>query len=44
VAEVEELPGAISQGATPEEAVSSVYDAMAGWISIALEDGKEIPS
>jgi predicted RNase H-like HicB family nuclease len=43
VAEVEELPGAISQGATPEEAVSRVYDAMAGWISFALEDGVEIP-
>jgi len=43
VAEVEELPGAISQGATPEEAVSSVYDAMAGWISVALDDGREIP-
>jgi antitoxin HicB len=43
VAEVEELPGAISQGATPAEAVSSVYDAMAGWISVALEDGRDIP-
>jgi antitoxin HicB len=43
VAEVQELPGAISQGATPEEAVSRVYDAMAGWISVALEDGREVP-
>ncbi len=43
VAEVEELPGAISQGSSPEEAVASVYDAMAGWISVALEDGREIP-
>jgi antitoxin HicB len=43
VAEVEELPGAISQGSTPEEAVSSVYDAMAGWISVALEDGRDVP-
>jgi antitoxin HicB len=43
VADVEELPGAISQGTTPEEAVSRVYDAMAGWISIALEDGRDIP-
>lgn len=43
VAEVEELPGAISQGSTPEEAVANVYDAMAGWISVALEDGREIP-
>ena len=43
VAEVEELPGCISQGSTPEEAVSSVYDAMASWISVALEDGLDIP-
>jgi antitoxin HicB len=43
VAEVRELPGVISQGKTPEEAVRSVYDAMAGWISVALEDGIEIP-
>ena len=43
VAEVEELPGAISQGSSPEEAVASVYDAIAGWISVALEDGREIP-
>jgi antitoxin HicB len=43
VAEVEELPGCISQGPTPQEAVSNVYDAMAGWISVALEDGREIP-
>ncbi len=43
VAEVEELPGCLSQGSTPEEAVSNVYDAMAGWISVALEDGHEIP-
>ena len=43
VAEVDELPGAISQGATPEEAIRNVFNAMEGWISIALEDGREIP-
>jgi predicted RNase H-like HicB family nuclease len=43
VAEVRELPGCISQGETPEEAVRNVYDAMAGWISVALDDGGEIP-
>ncbi len=43
VAEVEELPGCVSQGSTPEEAVSSVYDAMAGWISVALDDARDIP-
>lgn len=43
VAEVEELPGCLSQGATPEEAVVNIRDAMMGWISVALEDGSPIP-
>jgi antitoxin HicB len=43
VARVAELPGAISQGATIEEAAASVHDAMAGWISVALEDNIQIP-
>ncbi len=42
-AEVEELPGCMSQGRTPDEAVTRVRDAMLGWISIALEDGKDVP-
>jgi predicted RNase H-like HicB family nuclease len=44
VAEVRELPGCISQGATIEEAASRIRDAMEGWISVALEDGKDIPA
>ncbi len=43
VAEVRELPGCISQGESAEEAVANVHDAMAGWLSVALEDGREIP-
>lgn len=43
VAEVEELPGCLSQGASPEEAVVHLRDAMQGWLSVALEDGREIP-
>jgi antitoxin HicB len=43
VAEVEALPGCISQGETPEEAVANIRDAMEGWISVMLEDGKPIP-
>lgn len=43
VAEVEELPGVISQGETLEDAAASIKDAMLGWISVALEDGLEIP-
>lgn len=43
VAEVDELPGCVSQGSSPDEAVERVRDAMAGWISVALEDGRPIP-
>ena len=43
VAEIEELPGCISQGATSEEAIVNVRNAMLGWISVALEDGRNIP-
>jgi antitoxin HicB len=43
VAEVEQLPGCISQGHTPEEAIARVRDAMSGWITVALEDGVDIP-
>jgi antitoxin HicB len=44
IAEVLELPGCVSQGDTPDEAVDHLRDAMAGWISVALEDGREIPT
>jgi antitoxin HicB len=43
VAEVAELPGCLSQGATPEDAAAKIRDAMLGWISVALEDGHTIP-
>lgn len=43
VAEVEELPGCLSQGPTPVEAVESVRGAMRDWIAVALEDGVAIP-
>ncbi len=43
VAEVEELPGCLSQGETPAEAIAGVRDAMEGWISVALGDGHQIP-
>ena len=42
-AEVPDLPGCMSQGETAEEAVASVRDAMRAWISVQLEDGKQIP-
>jgi antitoxin HicB len=43
VAEIPDLPGCISQGDTPDDTVERVRDAMVGWISVALEDGREIP-
>lgn len=43
VAELPELPGCMSQGETPEEAIANVRDAMEGWLSVALDDGREIP-
>jgi len=40
---VEELPGCISAGETPEEALQMIREAMALWIETALERGKPIP-
>jgi len=37
------LIGALGDGATPDEAVADVRDALQGWISIMLEDGDVIP-
>jgi antitoxin HicB len=42
-AEVPDLPGCMSQGASADEAVASVRDAMRAWITVRLEDGKEVP-
>lgn len=43
VAEVEELPGCISQGSTPLDAFDHVREAMRDWIAVAIEDGVAIP-
>jgi antitoxin HicB len=43
VAEVTELPGCLSQGSTPDEAVERVREAMGDWISAALKEGQSIP-
>jgi antitoxin HicB len=42
-ASVEELPGCTSRGSTPEEALSGVREAMTGWITVALQEEREIP-
>ena len=43
VAEVLEVPGAISEGDTAAEAVEMVNDALGGIIAVMLEDGERIP-
>lgn len=40
---VKELPGCMSQGDTPEEAVAMIKEAMELWLEVALEDGDPIP-
>lgn len=41
--EVEELPGCMSQGDTPEEALEMIKDAMEGWLESSIDRGLEIP-
>lgn len=38
IAECTELPGCMSQGATEEEAVANLADAVADYISVVIED------
>jgi antitoxin HicB len=42
-ASVEELPGCTSHGKTSNEALGGIQSAMAKWIAVALEEGREIP-
>ncbi len=42
-ASVEELPGCTSHGKTSDEALGGIESAMAKWIAVALEEGREIP-
>ncbi len=43
VAEIEELPGCITQGETLAEVFEAIEDARRGWIQVAYEDGQDIP-
>ncbi|MBI4083469.1 MAG: type II toxin-antitoxin system HicB family antitoxin [Candidatus Lambdaproteobacteria bacterium] len=43
VAEILEFPGCIAEGQTAEEAMTSLEEAAAGWISAALGQGQDIP-
>lgn len=43
VALVPELPGCMADGETPEEALTSAYDAIRCWIDEARRMGREVP-
>jgi antitoxin HicB len=43
VATVPELPGCMSDGETPEEALASVCDAVAAWIEETRALGRAVP-
>ncbi|HUR43559.1 MAG TPA: type II toxin-antitoxin system HicB family antitoxin [Aestuariivirga sp.] len=44
VATVPDLPGCMSDGETPEEALVNVQDAIATWIEAAHDMGHAVPS
>ena len=43
VAVAPELPGCMSDGETPQEALANAYDAIACWIEGAVEMGRAVP-
>ena len=43
VAIVPELPGCMSDGESPEDALRNAYDAIACWIEAAEEMGRAVP-
>jgi len=40
---IKELPGCMSQGDSPEQALAMIGDAMRGWLEASLENGDPIP-
>jgi antitoxin HicB len=44
IAEVAELPGCLTAGETPEEALQDLTEAMAVWVESALVHGDPIPA
>jgi len=42
-ATVPQLPGCMSDGETPQEALERVYDAIACWIEACREMGRPVP-
>ena len=43
VAEIEELPGCMTQAETLEEVFGAIEDARHGWIQVAYSNGQDIP-
>jgi len=43
LAEVPELPGCMSDGETPQQAIENVMDAIGCWIEASEEDGRPVP-
>lgn len=43
LATVPDLPGCMSDGETPQEALSNVQDAIESWIEAARDMGRDIP-
>jgi antitoxin HicB len=43
IATVPDLPGCMSDGETPQEALANVQDAIAAWVEAAKELGHAIP-
>ena len=43
MAEIPDLPGCLSDGSTPDEAIEMIMDAKATWIEATLEEGHPIP-
>lgn len=43
IAEVPELPGCMSDGETPHEALENVFDAISCWMEAAREMGRQVP-
>ena len=43
LAEILDLPGCVSDGATPDEAIENLEDAKQLWIETQIEDGLEVP-
>lgn len=42
-AHVPDLPGCMTEGETAAEALRAIDDAMRAWITVAVEDGRQVP-